>query len=204
MTKILENIIKRYQKTNDIFVDIQNLFEKYDKTNIFEHSVNVSKKAIELAGKYNISKDKIKLASYLHDISGIIKNEDKILFAEEMNIKILHEERIFPLIIHQKLSKEIAQRVFSVNDYEILNAISCHTTLNGNPSVFDMVLFIADKIKWDQQEKPPYLDIVEDNLKISLEKGVWAFIKYTMENKNNLKVIHPWLKEAYEYFSKYY
>jgi putative nucleotidyltransferase with HDIG domain len=197
---MLEKIVKNYQKTNDLLHDIQNLFFRFNKMNIFEHSKNVSNKAIEMADKYGVNKDKIKIASYLHDISGIIKDEDKIAFAETMNIEILHEERIVPLVMHQKLSKEIAKSIFDINDNEILQAISCHTTLHGNPTIFDMILFIADKIEWDQMNKPPYLGIIEENLSISLEKGVGAFIKYQMDNKEKLKILHPWLIEAYKYF----
>jgi HD superfamily phosphohydrolase YqeK len=35
---------------------------------------------------------------------------------------------------------------------DILDSISCHTTLKANPAKLDMLLFISDKIKWDQKE----------------------------------------------------
>jgi predicted HD superfamily hydrolase involved in NAD metabolism len=198
--KIFEEIIENYQKTNDIYFDIENLLNKYQKQNIFVHSKKVSEKAVELAYKFGVNIEKIKIASYLHDISGIIKDIDKIAFSEFMNIEIIDEERLVPMILHQKISKEIAEKVFDINDNEILQAISCHTTLNGNPSKFDMVLFISDKIEWDQLDKPPYLDIILENLNKSLEKGVEKFIEYLLENKHTLKIIHPWLIEAYNYF----
>lgn len=54
-------------------------------------------------------------------------------------------------------------------------------------------------IKWDQKGIPPYLESIEEGLNISLEHGAYAYIKFLMDNKSSLKVIHPWLKEAYEY-----
>ena len=198
---MIEEILINYIKTNNLFLDIKSLFLKYNKMNIFLHSENVSQKATELAEKYDINKNKMKIAAFLHDISGIIKNEDKIALSESMNMEILKEERQFPLLIHQKLSKEIAKRIFCIEDEEILQAISCHTTLRRNPTKFDMILFISDKIEWDQADKPPYLKIVEDKLQISLEKGVKAFIDYQIENKEKLLIVHPWLIEAYNFFN---
>ena len=199
---MLENIFKDFIKTNDLINDVSNLFIKFNKINILEHSERVSYKAVNLAERFYVDKDKAIISSYLHDISGIIKNEDRIAVAESLNLEILDEEREFPLIIHQKLSKIIAKNIFCINDADILQAISCHTTLHKNPSKLDMILFISDKIEWDQQDKPPYLRIIEENLHVSLEKGVSAFVKYLMDENRNLKVIHPWLKDAFEYFNE--
>jgi predicted HD superfamily hydrolase involved in NAD metabolism len=200
MKTIYENISIRYKKTDDIFFDIINFLKEYGQNKTIEHSLNVAEKGIELASIYQEDKHKIKLASYFHDISVIIPNNEKIEFAKVLDIEIVEEEKIFPMIIHQKLSKVIAQKIFKINDIEILNAIECHTTLKANPSKLDMILFIADKIKWDQEGDPPYLTIIESHLKISLEKGAEAFINYLMENKNKLRVIHPMLIDAYNYF----
>ena len=65
-----------------------------------------------------------------------------------------------------------------------------------------MILFIADKIKWDQEGIPPYIDIIEKNLKKSLNNGVKEFLNYLMDNKQQLKVLHPFLIEAHEYFNR--
>lgn len=91
----------------------------------------------------------------------------------------------------------MATEIFNISNKEILEAISCHTTLKSNASPLDMILFIADKIEWDQKGLPPYIDEVEKALAISLELSAFKFIKYQMDNKENLKVIHPWLLDAY-------
>ena len=70
------------------------------------------------------------------------------------------------MIIHQKLSKVIAKEIFKVDDEEILNAICCHTTLRKHATKMDLVLFVADKIEWDQNGAPPYLAEVKRIRKI--------------------------------------
>ncbi len=97
------------------------------------------------------------------------------------------------MIIHQKLSRVIAKEIFKVENEEILNAICCHTTLRKHATKMDLVLFVADKIEWDQNGTPPYL--IE--IKKGLEKAAFVYISYLWERKDTLKVIHPWLEEAY-------
>ncbi len=101
------------------------------------------------------------------------------------------------MIIHQKLSRVIAKEVFKVEDEEVLNAISCHTTLRKNATKMDLVLFIADKIEWVQKGTPPYILKAKNGLEKSLEHAAFAYISYLWERKDTLKVIHPWLEEAY-------
>lgn len=201
MENLIKSIFSKYNRTNDVFNDIINFLIKNNKNKALEHSINVAEEGEKLAIKFGENEYKIKLASYLHDISVVIPNELKIQYSEIEGIEIINEERIFPMIIHQKVSKNIAQKIFKINDMDVLNAIECHTTLKANPSKLDMILFIADKIKWDQESIPPYIDIIEKNLKISLENGVKEFLNYLLDNKHQLKVVHPFLVEAYEYFN---
>ncbi len=92
--------------------------------------------------------------------------------------------------------------IFGVQDIDVLDAISCHTTLRSHPSKLDMVVFLADKISWDQDGKPLYMDLILKGLETSLEQGTYNFINYLVENKKSLRVVHPWLLEAHNYLLK--
>lgn len=76
--------------------------------------------------------------------------------------------------------------------------MGCHTTLRKNATKLDMVLFISDKLEWDQADIPPYMDKVKEGLYIYLEKGAYTYIKYVLDNRESLKVLHPWLVEAFK------
>ena|GEM_PF-3074165 len=64
--------------------------------------------------------------------------------------------------------------------------------------MLDQVLFVADKISWDQKGTPPYLNELKKNLQESITHGAFTYINYLWERKETLKVIHPWLADAYE------
>lgn len=183
--------------TGDWELDIQQLLEQYNKPHTYEHSVRVANKAKRIAQRFGLDEEAAAIAGYLHDISAIIPNDQRIQEAEKMKIEVLQEERIFPMIIHQKLSKRIASDIFKVENEMILDAISCHTTLRKNATPLDMVLFVADKIEWDQSGTPPYITEIKEALELSLEHACFAYISYLWEQRQNLKVVHPWLQDAY-------
>ena len=55
----------------------------------------------KIAEKFHVDKEKAAIAGYLHDISGIFPNEERIAVAEEFGVAIVEAERKFPMIIHQ-------------------------------------------------------------------------------------------------------
>jgi predicted HD superfamily hydrolase involved in NAD metabolism len=199
MHQLLIEVKERLGAVDNIPKSSINLLNAYGKKIVAAHSEQVVYEAKRLAMLYQEDCKVAEIASYLHDISVVIQRDKHIEVAEFLNLDVLREEREFPLIIHQKLSSEIAKIVFGITDARVLNAICCHSTLKANPTKLDMILFIADKIKWDQGGIPPYNNLIQEGLQRSLEHGVFAFVEYLYDNKSNLKVVHPWLVDAYNY-----
>lgn len=136
--QVLKNEIKQYLVSKNC-----------EKT--YYHCMEVGEYAYQLGEKYLTSPEKVSIAGYLHDISAVYPNNQRISVAQKYGIELNETEMAFPMIIHQKISKSIAKMDFGIEDNEILSAIECHTTLKKNYSDIDLVLFVADKIKWDQE-----------------------------------------------------
>ncbi|EOO39106.1 bis(5'-nucleosyl)-tetraphosphatase (symmetrical) YqeK [Bacillus mycoides] len=199
---MLYNDIYSFTSTGKIENDIKAFLLKYNKEFTYKHSIRVANEARKIAEIFYEDEEKAAIAGYLHDISAIFPNEERIAVAEKFGIEILQEERKFPMIIHQKLSRVIAKEIFKIEDEEVLNAICCHTTLRKHATKMDLVLFVADKLEWDQIGTPPYLINVKKALGNSLEHAAFVYISYLWERKDTLKVIHPWLEEAYWYLKE--
>lgn len=180
--QVLKNEIKQYLVSKNC-----------EKT--YYHCMEVGEYSYQLGEKYLTSPEKVSIAGYLHDISAVYPNNQRISVAQKYGIELNEAEMAFPMIIHQKISKSIAKMDFGIEDNEILSAIECHTTLKKNYSDIDLVLFVADKIKWDQEGKPPYLDGLLQALNCSLEDAAYFYIDYIL--KHDIKVVHPWLWDAY-------
>ena len=102
------------------------------------------------------------------------------------------------MIVHQKLSRLMALEIFGVTDEVVLDAVGCHTTLRAHSTTLDKVLFVADKIAWDQEGIPPYDAALRAALAQSLDHAARFFVNYLWEHRQSLLVLHPRLCETYQ------
>lgn len=202
MNYIFNSLIDGFIFTGDLKKDAHNFLIKHNRFRIAEHSLRVAEKSKILAKQYGVDEKLADAAGLLHDIGGVYANEKRVDITKALGITVLPEEDKLPLILHQKISKVMAQQIFNIHSNDVLNAIGCHTTLKANASLLDMILFVADKIEWDQEGLPPYIEELEKSTSISIEFAAFTYIKHQWDNRENLKVIHPWLEEAYKDLEK--
>jgi predicted HD superfamily hydrolase involved in NAD metabolism len=136
--------------------DVTAFLSHHNALHTIGHSARVAAAARKLADQCGVNPVAAETAGWLHDISTVIPNEQRVAHAEAWGVSVLPEERQVPMIIHQKLSAYMAEHLFGVGDGSILNAIGCHTTLRSGASLLDKIVFIADKVKWDGVGEPPY------------------------------------------------
>lgn len=180
---------------------IKNKYIDNNKADVLKHVEDVAAIAVELAKAYNLNVNKIKLAALLHDISGIMTPQEMYDFGKARGLEIDPAEEKYHALLHQRVSKIIAQEDFEITDSVILNAIECHTTLRKSASVYDKVIFIADKISWDQKDVPSCDDLLKSATIDALDEACYLYIKYQFDN-NLLVMPHQWLIEAYEDLKK--
>ncbi len=186
---------------NDMIDSIKHKYLSNNKEDVLKHVEDVADIAVELAKAYNLDVVKTNLAALLHDISGIMTPQEMYDFARMRGLEIDPAEEKYHALLHQRVSRIIAQEDFSITDSDILNAIECHTTLRKNASVYDKIIFIADKISWDQKGVPSYDDLLKSATIESLNEACYLYIKYQFDN-NLLVMPHQWLIEAYEDLKK--
>lgn len=200
--EILREATKNFERTGMSTKDIVQFLHLHKHQETARHSAQVAQEARKLACRFGENQEAAYIAGWLHDISAIFPNEQRITVAKSLDIDFFPEEEIFPMIIHQKISQVMAQEIFGVTDKSILSAIGCHTTLKKNPSQLDKVVFVADKIRWDQQGDPPYMQEILSALEISLDHAAFCYLDFLWSKRTELKVIHPWLAEAHHQLSQ--
>lgn len=102
--------------------------------------------------------------------------------AEEREWEIDPAEMAHPFLLHQRISEIMAREAFHVADDAVLSAVACHTTLKAAPSAYDMALFLADKLAWDQEGAPPFAETVRGALQVSLEEPSLRYIDYVLDH----------------------
>lgn len=123
------------------------------------HVVNVAEVSKNLAFQFHLDVNKCVLASLLHDISAIMTADNMYTLARERKMMIDPSEEKYHFLLHQRISRIIAEEYLNIKDEDILSAIEHHTTLKRNANDYDKVIFLADKIAWDQEGKPHIIKI---------------------------------------------
>jgi predicted HD superfamily hydrolase involved in NAD metabolism len=194
---LLRTLATNFQPSGDLRRDVAHFLTLHDHAATAGHCAQVAAEAKRLALHFGVDATKAETAGLLHDISVVIPNTARIAAAQQFGVEILPEEERFPMIIHQKLSVVVTRALFGVTDAATLSAIGCHTTLKAKASRLDKVVFIADKIKWDQAGTPPYLADLLPALTVSLDAAVFVYIDYLWQQRATLRVVHPWLVAAH-------
>ena len=146
---------------------IKTWLKKYLSEERYIHSLSTADTALKLAKYYNLDSKKAYLAGLIHDCAkntdndtllNIIKNEIKIGF-EACELKN-------PKVYHSIAAPYIAKKEFDIDDPEILNAIRRHTIGSIDMTLFDKIIFLADKIEPETREADyikPFYEIIEQN-----------------------------------------
>lgn len=187
--------------SGDIAADVSNFLLQNNKTKTLKHVVDVANTNSKLSEKYGLNKNLCIICGYLHDISVVIQPNDMLTYMVENNLFIDESERRYPFILHQRISRLMAKNFFNIDDEIILSAIECHTTLKPNPSQYDMALFIADKLSWDQEGTPPFYDVVIRDLSLSFEKACLSYINYIIDN-GMILYPHSWIIQSKDSLEK--
>jgi len=190
------------QPSGDVAFDVQVFLLRHSCQHTLEHSRVVASQAVCLAARFGVDRRQAEDAAWLHDVSACIPVSMRLRAARDWGIEVLPEEATAPMILHQKLSEEMARTLFKVTSQPVLSAVGCHTTLRRGAGDLDRVLFLADKMAWDQPGRPPYLDEVKKILTTEgaradvLSRCVAVYLRYLWAQRATLRVVHPWLADA--------
>lgn len=180
--------------SGNIVQDIKSLLVSNGKEDTYAHILSVSSICGGIADSFGLDRDKCVLSGLLHDISAVVKPEDMLSWVRDNALPLDEAELKYPFLLHQRISAVIARDRFGVSDPDILSAVDCHTTLKAEPSRYDMALFVADKLSWDQEGTPLFYGAVKAGLEVSLERASLAYIDHMMDGGRVLYPHRRWLE----------
>lgn len=172
-------------------------FEKYEsiiKERLseyrFTHSMNVAKRARELAKIYGLDEDKAYLTGILHDITKETDYAEQEKYMDNLGIIPTELEKSNKLVYHQISGACYVKSVLGIDDEEILGAIRYHTTGRADMTDFEMLIYLADLTSAERSY--PDVEKVRALADSSLEDAMFYATRFTitdLANKN--RVIHP-------------
>lgn len=201
MHRLLEQLTSGIQLTGDVRSDTATFLFHHGIPDTLDHCARVAVEAKRLAARFGAHETQAQVAGWLHDISAVFPVSHRAQIARNLGLEVLPEEDKAPMLLHQRLSAVVAGEVFGVTDEAVLSAIECHTTLRVSPALLDKVVFVADKIQWDQQARPPYLTDLLAALEQSLDQAALWYLRCLWQRRDSLPAIHPWFVAAYRQLS---
>ena len=184
-------------ETCDLTDSIRNIYLSHHKEKTLSHVEAVARTTVRLAEIHGLDPRRVRLAALLHDISAIMTPQEMYETAKARGMRLDPAEEKYHFLLHQRISRIIANEQLGIEDRDILSAIECHTTLKKNAKPYDQAVFIADKISWDQEGAPPYEKELTRLAEESLEAACRFYINYQFDH-HLLLMPHRWMTEAYE------
>ena len=202
LSPILRPLLHGISLTDVLAQDVTAFLEQHGRVHTARHSTQVAAEARRVAQHVGEDPQLAEMAGWLHDCSAVFSADKRVMVARSLGLPVLPEEEQLPMIIHQKLSRVLAAQIFGITDERVLSAVECHTTLKAGATHLDKVVFVADKIAWDQPGIPPYHTELLSALEQSLDHAAFVYLRYLWERHVTLKVLHPWACEAYMQLSR--
>lgn len=127
---------KDFRKKLDDYIRVRLTEKRY------RHTEGVIFTAVRLAERYGADTDKAEMAALFHDACKNLDIDEMNMLVERYEIGDYYIDK--PQLAHSKLAAAILKKEFGVEDEDILNAISYHTTGRAGMSLLEKIIFVAD------------------------------------------------------------
>ena len=166
----------------------------------FEHTLGVMYTAESLAMRYGVDMTKAAVAGLLHDCAKCIPNSQKIKLCKKHGIEVSGMEEKNPSLLHAKLGAYMAEKVYGVDDPEILSAIKCHTTGKPDMSMMDVIVYMADYIE-PNRDKAPNLKAIRKLTFENIEEALYQVLEGTLSYLSDRPdLIDPMTQISYDFY----
>ena len=157
------------------------------------HINYVTKEALDLGEIFGVDKDKITVASLLHDATKKLNFKDNFTLAS----KVFPGEFLKTVpkpCLHAYSSCALAKEIFGVTNQDILNAISYHCSGRKEMSMLEKIIFVADYTEESRDFKD---ERIRQIAREDLDRATYLVMKKTEDYlKRNNREISPLTIEA--------
>jgi len=139
----------------------------------------VADEAKKLAINYGLDSEKAYVAGLVHDIAKEYSDEENLKWIQKYNLsKKLLAENLKP-VIHADIGAVVVKELYNFDD-EICNSIKYHSIGNYPMTLFEKIIFVADKIA-DNNPTDESLIELQKLAYIDLDATLLRCLEYTKD-----------------------
>lgn len=146
----------------------------------FRHTIGVADTAACLAARYNVDMSKAYISGLLHDCAKCVPDDQKVTECKQHNIIITEAEYKSPYLLHSKLGALYARIRYGIEDSDIINAITWHTTGHPDMTMLEKIVFVADYIE-PYRNKASDLDTIRHLAFTDIDAAIVHILKDTID-----------------------
>lgn len=189
------------KKENHEIIRLRKEMEKALETKRYEHTLGVAYTAANLAMCHGCDIRKAQIAGLLHDCAKNLSNEKRLHICHKHNIPINAAEEKNPFLLHAKVGSYLAKKDYGIEDPEILDSITWHTTGRPGMTTLDKIIYIADYIE-PGRNQAPNLDEVRKLAFQDLDKCLFKILTDTLEYLGSSDMeIDESTQQTYDYYA---
>jgi predicted HD superfamily hydrolase involved in NAD metabolism len=172
------------------------------KESRYLHSIGVEEVSHDLAVINGYDEVKAVTAGILHDCAKYLPGEALLKTCEEYRLPVTDVERRCAFLLHAKVGALYAKMKYGVEDDEILNAITYHTTGRPAMSLLEKIIFTADYI--EPYRKPlPRMEEIRRIAYEDLDLGVYMILENMLKYlEGTAEEIDTLTVDTYKYYKK--
>ena len=179
---------------------LQNKMKKALEPKRFEHTLGVAYTAANLAFKYGYDEKKALIAGLLHDSAKCLSHSKRLLVCQKNGIGVSVIEEQNPVLLHAKVGAYFAKEKYGIDDADILNAITYHTTGRPDMGLLEKIIYVADFIE-PHRKKLPRLTDIRKTAYDDLDLAVYMILENSLSYlKKGETKIDPKTQETYDYY----
>ena len=155
--------------------------EKFMKESLNErryiHSLGVQDMASHLAKVHGADIEKAEFAGRYHDIAKCFDQDTMDKYVKKYGLA--DEYLGNPALAHSKVAAEILKNEYGVDDVDVLNAVSSHTTGRAGMSLLEEIVYVSDAI--EDNRNYPELKKLQKRAETDLDGTCLFIMDYTID-----------------------
>lgn len=169
----------------------------------YEHSVGVANAAVSLAKIYKVDQGKAYLTGLMHDCAKELNIAYQLVLAMQAKVGFDVSQIPYPPIYHGPAGSVYAVKRFSVEEEDVLRAVSLHILGDIGMSSLEKIIFVSDY--FEENRKYSCKEEIKEAAFQSLDKamvlGCDVSINYLLSTG---KKVHPKMIRIREYYIEKY